>query len=61
MYGDFIYVRIVDKDKDQILNECVVEPRIYLPDMNTRGLFIPGYEIDIDNLLGDNNEFKKNE
>ena len=61
MYSDFIYVRIVDKDNDMILNECVVEPRIYVPDMKTRGLFIPGYEIDIDNMLGDDNEFKKNE
>ena len=61
MYRDFIYVRVVDKDRDAVVNECVVEPKIYLPDMNTRGLFIPGYEIDIDNMLGDNNEFKKNE
>lgn len=61
MYSDFIHVRVVDKDNDMILNECVVEPRIYVPDMKTRGLFIPGYEINIDDMLGDDNEFKKNE
>lgn len=57
-YSDFIYVRIIDKEKEMIMAELTVEPLIYIPDQS--GIITPGVEIDIDKLLGDDaDKYKK--
>ena len=57
-YSDYIYVRILDKEKDMVMTETICNPKIYVPDM-TKGIVLPGKEIDIDALLGDDNPYKE--
>lgn len=46
-YRDFVYVRIINKEKEFIYQEQAIEPKIYIPDQ-TGLIIVP--EIDLDSL-----------
>lgn len=48
-YSDFVYVRVLDKEKEEIVTEMTIEPKIYIPDQ-TNGIIMPG-NIDLKNIL----------
>lgn len=48
-YADFIYVRVLDKEKEQIITEITIEPKIFIPDQ-TSGIILPG-NIDLENII----------
>lgn len=49
-YRDFIYVRVIDKEKEIIHTELNIEPLIYIPNQ-TSGIILPGEALDLDNII----------
>ena len=50
-FSDFVYVRVLDKEKEEIVTEMTIEPKIFIPNQ-TKGLIIHG-NIDLENLITD--------
>ena len=48
-YSDFVYVRVLDKEKEEIVTEMTIEPKIFIPNQ-TKGLILPG-NVDLKNIL----------
>jgi hypothetical protein len=48
-YSDFVYIRILNKKKEEIVTETTIEPKIFIPDQ-TKGIVLPG-KVDLDSLL----------
>lgn len=49
-YRDFVYVRVIDKEKEIIHTELNIEPLIYIPNQ-TSGIILPGEALDLDNII----------
>ena len=48
-FADFVYVRVINKEKEEVVTNMTIEPKIFIPDQ-TKGIIIPG-DIDLKNLL----------
>lgn len=47
-FSDFVFVRVINKEKEEIVAEMTIEPKIFVPDQ-TKGIILPG-NIDLKNL-----------